>query len=113
SRTILAGTLAIRASRAAPVVIATLQRAAAHVLTGSAGKWAPVGSGARVEGGGRVLGVVVEADPGLPAEPPEGDHPPEEGRRGVALLPVLAEHDLADAVQGVVADEVAEGEGAH
>src|SRR6476646_9849342 len=57
--------------------------------------------------------VVIEAPPGLPAEPPGGDHALHQGR-GCVLVPLefLIER-IAHRVQDVEADEIAQCERTH
>src|SRR4051794_20886145 len=60
-----------------------------------------------------VAGVVVEPARGLPPVVPRGNHLAERGRRREPLLAVLVEHDVADGLEGVEANEVAQRQRSH
>src|SRR5207244_11757049 len=78
--------------------------------------WVVEGDGASDAQGdefGRIDGVVVEALAALAAVQAGDHHVLEQWGRGVALLVVLAEHDLGDPVGGVEPDQIDQRARAH
>src|SRR5688500_11509824 len=70
-------------------------------------------SESQVVHGGWIRGIVVKAFAALSSVHPGEHHALEEGRRRVALLAVLLEHDLRDVVGGVEPHEIEQRQRAH